>query len=80
MLHDTYAKNQYGKLNKLLTGKFPPPLNPHDLPGPEGEHLTEPIDCLQAASAKFKRHFSRPPEHHGPPHDTNADWTTVLLS
>ena len=58
----------------------PPPLDPHDLPGPNGEHLTDPIECLQAASAKFKRHFSRPPEHQGPLHDTDADWDTALLS
>ena len=58
----------------------PPPLDPCDLPGPNGEHLTDPIECLQAASAKFKRHFRRPPEHHGPLHDNDADWTTALLS
>ena len=73
MLHDTYEKKQYGRLIKLLTGEFPPPLDPHDLPGPNGEHLTDPIECLQAASAKFKRHFSRPQKHHGPVHDTDAD-------
>ena len=50
MLHDTYEKKQYGKLIKLLTGDFLPPLDPHDLPGPNGEHLTNPIECLQAAS------------------------------
>ena len=80
MLHDTYEKKPYGKLIKLLTGDFPPPLDPHDLPGPNGEHLTDPIECLQAASAKFKRHFSRPPEHHGSLHDNDADWDTALLS
>jgi hypothetical protein len=80
MLHDTYKKKQYGRLIKLLTGDFPPPLDPCDLPGPNGEHLTDPIECLQAASAKFKRHFSRPPEHHGPLHEQDADWTTALLS
>ena len=80
MLHDTYEKKQYGRLIKLLTGDFPPPLDPHDLPGSSGEHLTDPIDCLQAASAKFKRHFSRPLEHQGPLHDTDANWTTALLS
>ena len=57
-----------------------PPLDPCDLPGPNGEHLTDPIECLQAASAKFKRHFSRPPEHHDPLHEQDADWTTALLS
>ena len=57
-----------------------PPLDPHDLPGPNGEHLTDPIKCLQAASAKFKRHFSRPLAHHGSLHENDADWTTALLS
>ena len=80
MLHDTYEKKRYGRLIKLLTGDFSPPLDPHNLPGPDGEHLTDPIDCLQAASAKFKRHFSRPPEHHGPQHDTDTDWPAALLS
>ena len=80
MLRDTYEKKQYGRLIKLLTGDFPPPLDPHDLPGPDGEHITDPIECLQAASAKFKRHFSRPKEHHGPLHDTDADWPAALLS
>ena len=61
MLSSTFEKKQYGRIIKLLTGEFPPPLDPHDLPGPNGEHLTDPIDCLQAASDKFKRHYSRPP-------------------
>ena len=66
MLHDTYEKKQYGRLIKLLTGDFPPPLDPCDLPGPNGEHLTDPIECLQ--------------EHHGPLHEQDAVWTTALLS
>jgi Reverse transcriptase (RNA-dependent DNA polymerase) len=80
MLHATYEKKQYGRLIKLLTGDFPPPLDLHDLPGPNDEHLTGPIECLQVASAKFKRHFSRPSEHHCPLHELDADWATALLS
>ena len=66
MLNSTFEKKQYGRIIKLLTGDFPPQLDPHNLPGPNGEHLTDPIECLQAASAKFKRHYSRPPHHQGP--------------
>ena len=61
MLSNAFEQKQYGRIIKLLTGEFPPPLDPHDLPGPDGEHITDPIECLQAASAKFKRHYSRPP-------------------
>jgi hypothetical protein len=61
MLHATFEEKQYGQINKLLTGEFSPQLDPHDIPGPNGEHLTDPIECLQAASAKFRRHYSPPP-------------------
>ena len=54
MLSSTFEKKQSGRIIKLLTGDFPSQLHPHDLPGPNGEHLTDPIECLQAASAKFK--------------------------
>ena len=80
MLSSTFEKKQYGRIIKLLTGDFPPQLDPHNLPGPNGEHLTDPIECLQAASAKFKRHYSRPPHHQGPLHHDNADWTEVIKS
>jgi len=80
MLSSTFEKKQYGRIIKLLTGDFPPQLDPHDLPGPNGEHLTDPIECLQAASAKFKRHYSRPAHHQGPLHNDNADWTEVIKS
>ena len=73
MLHTTFEKKQYGRIIKLLTGDFSPQLDPHDLPGPNGEHLTDPVECLQAASAKFKRHYSRPPDKQGPLHNDNAD-------
>jgi hypothetical protein len=46
MLLDTYEKKLYGRLIKLLTEDFPPPHHPHDLPGLNGELLTEPIECL----------------------------------
>ena len=80
MLSSTFEKNQYGRIIKLLTGDYPPLLDPHDLPGPNGEHLTDPIECLQVASAKFKRHYSRPPHHQGPLHHDNADWDAALKS
>ena len=45
MLSATFEKKQYGRIIKLLTGEFPPPqLDPHNLPGPDGEHLTDPIE------------------------------------
>ena len=66
MLSNAFEQKQYGRIIKLLTGEFPPPLDPHDLPGPDGEHITDPIECLQAASVKFKRHYSRP--HTTPAH------------
>ena len=80
MLSSTFKKKQYGRIIKLLTGDFPPQLDPHDLPGPNGEHLTDPIECLQAASTKFKRHYSRPAHHQGPLHNDNPDWTEVIKS
>ena len=73
MLSATFEKKQYGRIIKLLTGAFPPQLDPHDLPGPDGEHLTDPIECLQAASAKFKRHYSRPLDKQGPLHNEGAN-------
>jgi hypothetical protein len=60
MLSNTFEQKQYGRIIKFLTGKFPPPLDPHDLLRPDGKHITDPIECLQTASAKFKRHYSRP--------------------
>jgi hypothetical protein len=39
-----------------------------------------PIECLQEASAKFKRHYSLPLDKHGPLHNDNADWTTATQS
>ena len=80
MLSNAFEQKQYGRIIKLLTGEFPPPLDPHDLPGPDGEHITDPIECLQAASVKFKRHYSRPPHHSGPLHHENADWNAALTS
>ena len=80
MLSSTFEKKQYGRIIKLLTGDFPSQLHPHDLPGPNGEHLTDPIECLQAASAKFKLHYSRPPHYQGPLHNYHADWTEVIKS
>ena len=80
MLSSTFKKKQYGRIIKLLTGDYPPQLDPHDLPGPTGEHLTDPIECLQAASAKLKRHYSRPLHYQGPLHHDNADWNAVLKS
>ena len=53
MLNSTFEKKHYGRIIKLLTGDFPPQLDPHDLPGPNEEHLTDLIECLQAVSAKF---------------------------
>ena len=53
MLSAIFEKKQYGRIIKILTGEFFPQLDPHDLPGPDGEHLTDPIECLQAASDKF---------------------------
>jgi hypothetical protein len=73
MLSSTFEKKQYGCIIKLLMGDFPPQLDPYDLSGPNGEHLTDPIECLQVASAKFKRHCSRPSHHQGPLHNDNAD-------
>jgi hypothetical protein len=72
LLNATFEKKKYGRIIKLLTGVFHPQLDPHDLPGPDGEHLTDPIECLQAASAKFK-HYSRPPNKQVPLHNDNAD-------
>jgi hypothetical protein len=60
MLISTFEKKQYSRIIKLLTGDFLPQLDPQYLPGPNGEHLTDSIECLQAASAKFRRHY-RPP-------------------
>jgi hypothetical protein len=80
MLSATFEKKQYARIIKLLTGKFPSQLDPHDLPGPDGEHLADPIECLQAASAKFKRHYSRPPDKQGPLHNNDADWTAATQS
>ena len=39
-----------------------------------------PIACLQAASAKFKRHYSRPSDKHGPLHNADADWAAATQS
>ena len=80
MLSTAFEKMQYGRIIKLLSGEFPPPLDSHDLPGPDGEHITDPIDCLQAALAKFKRHYSRPAHHQGPLHHDDADWDAALQS
>jgi hypothetical protein len=46
----------------------------------DGEHVTNPIECLQAAPAKFKRHYSRPPDKQGPLHNEGADWTAATQS
>ena len=35
---------------------------------------------LSVAQDEMFGHFSRPPEHHGPLHDTDADWPAALLS
>jgi hypothetical protein len=80
MLSSTFEKKQYGRIIKLLMGDFPPQLDPHDLPGSNRKHLMNPIECLQAAYAIFKRHYSRSPYHQGPIHHDNADWTEVIKS
>jgi hypothetical protein len=72
MISATFEKKQYGRIIKLLTGEFSPQLVPHDFPGLVGEHLTNSIKSLQAASVIFKRHYSLPLHHQGPLHHDNA--------
>ena len=73
MLSSTFEKKQYGRIIKLFTGDYLPQLDPH-----ASQVLM--VKCLQAVSAKFKHHYSRPPHHQGPLHHDNADWDAALQS
>ena len=69
MLHTTFEKKQYGRIIKLLTGDFSPQLDPHDLPRPNGEHLTDPSNVYKQHPRNSSDTTAAPP--------TNMDRCTM---